>query len=197
LTNDVLKRCVFVAALFPLILLLVDAFTGNLTANPIEYITHQTGTYALALLMITLGVTPLRRLTGWNSIIRARRMLGLFTFFYATLHLLTWVVLDQFFAFGFMVEDIIERPFITAGMATYLLLLPLAITSNTKMIQRLGRRWTLLHRLIYLAAGIAVLHFWWLVKADIREPRLWAIALSVLLGVRIFWFLQNRLSSRS
>ena len=178
-------------------LLLVDAFTGNLTANPIEYITHQTGTYALALLMITLGVTPLRRLTGWNSIIRARRMLGLFTFFYATLHLLTWVVLDQFFAFGFMVEDIIERPFITAGMATYLLLLPLAITSNTKMIQRLGRRWTLLHRLIYLAAGIAVLHFWWLVKADIREPRLWAIALSVLLGVRIFWFLQNRLSSQS
>ena len=101
MTNDVLKRCVFVAALFPLILLLVDAFTGDLTANPIEYITHQTGTYALALLMITLGVTPLRRLTGWNSIIRARRMLGLFTFFYATLHLLTWVVLDQFFGLDF------------------------------------------------------------------------------------------------
>tara|TARA_B100001123_G_C15214683_1_gene988702 strand:+ start:333 stop:926 length:594 start_codon:yes stop_codon:yes gene_type:complete len=197
LTNDVLKRGVFVVAGFPLILLLVNAFTGNLTANPIEYITHQTGTYALALLMITLGVTPLRRLTGWNSIVRVRRMLGLFTFFYATLHLLAWAVLDQFFAFGFMVEDIIERPFITAGMATYLLLLPLAITSNTKMIQRLGRRWTSLHRLIYLAAGIAILHFWWLVKADIREPRLWAIALSVLLGVRIFWFLQNRLSSRS
>ncbi len=197
MTNDVLKRGVFVVAGFPLILLLVNAFTGNLTANPIEYITHQTGTYALALLMITLGVTPLRRLTGWNSIVRVRRMLGLFTFFYATLHLLAWAVLDQFFAFGFMVEDIIERPFITAGMATYLLLLPLAITSNTKMIQRLGRRWTSLHRLIYLAAGIAILHFWWLVKADIREPRLWAIALSVLLGVRIFWFLQNRLSSRS
>jgi sulfoxide reductase heme-binding subunit YedZ len=197
LTNDVLKRGVFVAALFPLILLLVDAVTANLTANPIEHITHQTGTYALVLLMTTLGVTPLRRLTGWNSIIRVRRMLGLFTFFYATLHLLTWAVLDQFFAFGFMVEDIIERPFITTGMATYLLLLPLAITSNTKMIQRLGRRWKLLHRLIYLAAGIAVLHFWWGVKADIREPRLWAIALSVLLGVRIFWFLQNRLSSRS
>jgi sulfoxide reductase heme-binding subunit YedZ len=178
-----LKRGVFVIALVPAIALVVGAFTDDLGANPIEYITRETGSFALTFLIITLAVTPLRRLTGWHELIRLRRMLGLFAFFYASLHLLTWVVLDQFFAVPDMIEDVVKRPFITAGMATYLLLIPLALTSSAAMIRRLGgRRWQQLHRLTYLAAVGAIVHFWWLVKADVREPQRWALALSVLLG---------------
>jgi sulfoxide reductase heme-binding subunit YedZ len=145
----------------------------------------------------TLVVTPLRRLTGWNELIRLRRMLGLFAFFYASLHLLTWVVIDQFFDVQTMVEDIFERPFITIGMTTFLLLLPLAITSTSGMIRRLGRRWQQLHRLGYVAALTAVIHFWWGVKADIREPRLWALALSALFAFRLWWMFRTRALSRS
>ena len=197
MTNRVLKGGTFAAALVPLALLIADAFRGDLTANPIEYITHQTGNFALALIMVTLAVTPVRRLTGWNAIIRVRRMLGLFAFFYATLHLLTWVVLDQFFALSLMVADVMKRPFITVGMATYLLLLPLALTSTAAMIRRLGRRWQQLHRLVYVAGVTAVLHFWWLVKADITEPRRWAILLAVLLGFRLYWAFKHRPLLRS
>ena len=197
MTNRVLKGGTFAAALVPLALLIADAFRGDLTANPIDYITHQTGTFALALIMVTLAVTPVRRLTGWNAIIRVRRMLGLFAFFYATLHLLTWVVLDQFFAISLMVADVMKRPFITVGMATYLLLLPLALTSTAAMIRRLGRRWQQLHRLVYVAGLTAVLHFWWLVKADITEPRRWAVLLAVLLGFRLYWAFKHRPLLRS
>ena len=192
-----LKRLTFCAALIPAAQLAYRAYTGDLTANPIEYITHETGDAAVMLLVITLAVTPLRRLTGWNELVQLRRMLGLFAFFYACLHLFTWAVIDKFFDVQTMVQDVFERPFITIGMATFLLLLPLAITSTKRMIRRLGRRWQQLHRLVYVAATTAVIHFWWGVKADIREPRLWALALSVLFGFRLWWMLRSRASSRS
>lgn len=192
-----LTRIAFCAALIPAAQLASRAYTGNLTANPIEYITHATGDAAVMLLVITLAVTPLRRLTGWNELIRLRRMLGLFSFFYACLHLLTWAVVDKFFDVQTMIVDVFERPFITIGMVTFLLLLPLAITSTAGMIRRLGRRWQQLHRLVYVAATTAVIHFWWGVKADIREPRLWALALCVLFGFRLWWMLRARALSRS
>ena len=193
-----LKAGILVVGLVPIAALVAGAFTDDLGANPIEYITRETGSFALMFLVVTLAVTPLRRVTGWNDLIRVRRMLGLFAFFYATMHLLTWVVLDQFFAVSAMVEDVVERPFITAGMATYLMLLPLAVTSNAAMIRRLGgRRWQRLHRLTYCAAIGAVVHFWWLVKADVREPQRWAAVLTLLLGFRAWWILRARLSSRS
>jgi methionine sulfoxide reductase heme-binding subunit len=187
-----LKRAVFVLALVPAALLVYDAFTGNLTANPVDYIEDQTGDWTIAFLMISLGVTPLRRLTGWNDIIKLRRMLGLFAFFYASLHLLTWIALVSFFDVPTMIEDIGKRPFITIGMATFIILLALAVTSNRAAIRRLGRRWQQLHRLVYLAAVGAVIHFWWLVKADITLPRRWAVTLAVLLGFRLLWMLRTR-----
>jgi sulfoxide reductase heme-binding subunit YedZ len=193
----ILKGAAFLAALGPAAWLVYGFFTDNLSANPIDYITDTTGLSALSLLLITLCVTPLRRLTGWNELIRLRRMLGLFAFFYACLHLATWSVLDWFFDFQAMGEDIVERPWVTIGMATFLMLLPLAITSNAAMIRRLGRRWTQLHRLSYVAAVTAVIHFWWVVKADFRDPRLFALALTVLLGFRAWWSLRARALSRS
>jgi sulfoxide reductase heme-binding subunit YedZ len=193
----VVKAVVAAAALYPAAALLYGYFTNDLSANPIDYITDHTGDAAIACLVTTLAVTPLRRLTGWNELIRLRRMLGLFAFFYASLHLLTWVVIDQFFDVQTMVEDIFERPFITIGMTTFLLLLPLAITSTSGMIRRLGRRWQQLHRLGYVAALTAVIHFWWGVKADIREPRLWALALRALFAFRLWWMFRTRALSRS
>ncbi len=189
---NILRRVIFAAALVPAAALVYGALTDDLTANPIEYITHTTGNTALALLIITLSVTPLRRLTGHNELIRLRRMLGLLAFSYACLHFSTWLVLDWFFDFASMASDIVERPFITMGMTTFLLLLPLAITSTTGMVRRLGRRWQQLHRLVYVAAITAIIHFWWVVKADFRQPRLWALALSVLLGFRAWWMLRTR-----
>jgi sulfoxide reductase heme-binding subunit YedZ len=190
------RRSIFAAALVPAAALGYWLFTDNLGANPIEYITHTTGRTALVFLIITLTVTPLRRLSGRNELIRLRRMLGLFAFFYACLHLCTWVVLDWFFDVSSMTADVVKRPFITMGMATFLLLLPLAVTSSAAMIRRLGKRWQQLHRLVYVAAITAVIHFWWIVKADFREPRLWALAVSVLFGFRAWWTLRTRLSWR-
>jgi methionine sulfoxide reductase heme-binding subunit len=181
------RAAVFGGALLPAAWLAVGFYRDDLTANPIEYITRFTGFWALTLLIVTLAVTPLRRLTGWNEIIKVRRMLGLFAFFYATLHLLVWVVLDKFFDVQWMVEDVVERRFITVGMLTWLLLLPLAITSTRGMIRRLGRRWTTLHRLAYVAAITGVVHFWWLVKADLFEPQMMALSLSALLAFRVWW----------
>ena len=187
-----LKVLVFTAGLAPAAMLVASALTDDLTANPIEYITHQTGTSALAFLIATLCVTPVRRLSGWHEIIRVRRMLGLFAFFYASLHLLTWAVVDQFFDVPAMLEDIVKRPFITVGMAGFLMMVPLALTSSTAMIRRLGRRWQTLHRLTYAAAAAGVVHFWWLVKADVSEPQRWAIVLTVLLGIRAWWIVRAR-----
>ena len=192
-----LRTAIFAAALVPAAALVYDFLTNDLTANPIDYITDTTGYTAITLLMITLTVTPLRRLTGRNEVIKLRRMLGLLAFFYACLHFSTWLVLDWFFDFASMAADVVERPFITMGMATFVLLIPLAATSTKGMTRRLGKRWVQLHRLVYVAGLTAVIHFWWVVKADFREPRFFALALSILLGFRAWWTLRTRLSSRS
>ena len=195
--TNILKTALFVTALVPAGLLVAGIFTDDLGANPIEYITHETGWFALAFLVVSLAITPLRRVTGWHEVIRVRRMLGLFAFFYATLHLLTWCVFDHTFDVTGMLNDIVMRPYITVGMSAFVMMLPLAATSNAVMIRRLGRRWRVLHRLAYAAAIAAVVHFWWLVKADIREPQRWALALAVLLGIRAWWTFKVRLLSRS
>ena len=192
----VLKRAIFAAALIPAAALVLDAFQGQLTANPIDYITDRTGDWALRFLMITLCVTPLRRITGWNPIIQVRRMLGLFSFFYASLHFLTWFVLDWFFDISSMASDVVMRPFITLGMATFLMLLALALTSTTASIRRLGKRWTQLHRLIYVAAVTALTHFWLVGKVLLTEVSYWATLLTFLLGFRAWWALRARLRSR-
>lgn len=193
----VVKPLAFAAALVPAAALAYGFYTNDLTANPGDYLTDQTGSWALALLVISLGVTPLRRLSGWNDAIRLRRMLGLFAFFYATLHMLTWVVFFHFFDVDFMIEDVVERPYITVGMATYLILVVLAVTSNRFSIRKLGRRWGKLHRIVYLAAITAVIHFWWLVKSDTTEPQRWALAVGALLGLRAWWAWRTRPLSRS
>ena len=146
------------------------------------------------MLTITLGVTPTRRFTGWNEIVRLRRMLGLFAVFYAVLHMLTWVVFIHYFEISFMIEDVVKRPFITVGMATFLILFTLALTSNRFAVRRLGRRWQKLHRLVYAAAVGAVVHFWMLVKTDITKPRRWAVALGIMLLLRVWWTWQKRRS---
>ena len=180
-----LKLAVFLACLFPLSQLLYYAFTDDLTANPIEYITRFTGSWALIILLASLSITPLRKITGWNELIKFRRMLGLFAFFYTLLHFSTYTVLDHFFDFQAIVKDIIKRPYVTAGFTAWVLLIPLAITSTTAMIRRLGKRWQQLHRLVYVAAIAAVIHFYWLVKADIRRPLQYGAVLALLLGFRL------------
>ena len=193
----VLKAVAFAAALLPAAALVYGYYTNDLTANPGDYITDQTGTWTLAMLVISLTVTPLRRITKWNELIKLRRMLGLFAFFYGTLHMLTWAWLFNLFDPTLMVEDVTKRPFITVGMATFLILLSLAVTSNRAAIRKLGRKWQTLHRLVYLAAIGGVVHFWWLVKADISEPQRWAVAVSVLLGFRVWWAWRTRPLPRS
>jgi methionine sulfoxide reductase heme-binding subunit len=178
------KTAVFAAALIPLALLAYYAYTGNLGANPIEVITHWTGDTTIVFLLITLTVTPLRRLSGWNDAIKFRRMLGLFAFFYVCLHFTTYIWLDQFFDFSGILKDVAKRPFITVGFASFILLIPLALTSTTAMVRRLGKRWQQLHRLIYVAAAGGVIHYWWLVKKDIRWPLAYGAALLLLLGFR-------------
>ena len=193
MTLRILKPLIFAAALVPAAALVYGFYTNDLTANPVDYITDQTGTWALAFLVISLSVTPLRRITGWNPIIKLRRMLGLFSFFYALLHFLTWVVLLNLFDVREMVIDVVKRPFITIGMATFLILLALAVTSNQFSIRRLGRRWQSLHRLAYAAAIGAVIHFWWLVKEDVTEPRRWLMVVTLLLGLRVWWAWKRRM----
>ena len=183
-----IKAAVFLVCLMPLGLLVWRGFNGGLTANPIEFITHTLGWWTLALLMVTLSVTPLRRLLDMPWLLRLRRMLGLYAFFYASLHFLTWLVIDQFFDWQDIVKDIIKRPYITIGFTAFVLLLPLAVTSTNAMVRRLGAaRWQLLHRLVYVIATLGVVHFWWLVKSDIREPVMFAIVLTILLGVRLIY----------
>lgn len=180
------RPCVFTLCLLPFIRLIYDVFTGGLGADPVEDITFRTGDWALRLLLVTLAITPLRYLTGWNSLIRLRRMLGLFAFFYVCLHFLTYIVLDQFFAWKFIIEDITERNYILVGFSAFLLLLPLAITSTNAMMRRLGgKRWQKLHRLVYVAAVCAVLHFLWLVKSDVTEPVIYALVLIALFLIRV------------
>ena len=182
-----LKIVLWVSALTPAGYLLLGMFVYPdwVGANPIERLTHVTGMTTLVLLMITLAVTPVRRLTGWNPVIRLRRPLGLFAFFYALCHFSIWFVFDMVFNVSWMLEDIAERPFITVGFAAFVILIPLAITSTKGWIRRLGRRWTTLHRGIYAAAVLGVVHFYWFVKADTRLPLVFAAILAVLLGLRL------------
>lgn len=181
------KPVVFVCCLIPLGLLLSDVFTEQLSANPIEDITHRTGDWSLRFLLITLTVTPLRRLFGWIALMQLRRMFGLFAFFYTLLHFFTYLWLDQQFLFSEILIDITKRPYITVGFTAFVLLIPLAVTSNRYAIRRLGKKWKSLHRLVYLIAGLGVLHFLWLVKADIREPVIYIVVLLLLLGARAIW----------
>jgi methionine sulfoxide reductase heme-binding subunit len=179
------KPFVFVGALLPAVWLATGAVRGTLGPNPLEAVTHGTGDWALRFLLATLAVTPLRAAAGWNWLVRFRRMLGLFAFFYATLHLLTYAWFDKFFDWPAIVADIPRRPFITVGFTAFVVLVPLALTSTTGMIRRLGgRRWRALHRLVYLAAIAAVIHFWWLVKADVSRPRLYGLVLLGLFAAR-------------
>jgi sulfoxide reductase heme-binding subunit YedZ len=181
--------------IFPLALLLARGFSGGLTANPIEFLTHQTGTWSLILLCLTLVVTPLRRATGWNRLIGARRTLGLFAFFYASCHLFIYLFFDHLFNPVTVLDDVLKRPYITVGTLSFLLLLPLAITSTQGWIRRLGRRWQLLHRLIYPAVLLSVLHFYWKAasKADVREPLIFAAIVGVLFLARVpIWMARRR-----
>jgi len=206
----VLKPLVFLAGLGPAAWLVWAVLTNNLSANPLEDITHETGVWALRFLCITLTMTPLRRLTGWNAIIRFRRMSGLFAFFYGSLHFLIYVIADRFAGLDFpggevtwstvvswqtvrnllhaIGDDIYKRPYITVGFTALMLLVPLALTSTAGMIRRLGgKRWNQLHRLVYVSAMLGVIHYWWLVKADIRRPLAYAIVVATLLGFRVVW----------
>jgi sulfoxide reductase heme-binding subunit YedZ len=193
--NRILKPIVFIAALLPLAQLALAQFTTGLGANPVEVMTHRTGLTALVLLFITLAITPLRKLTGLFWLVQYRRMLGLFAFFYAVLHFLIYAVLDQSLDLSSVLKDVYKRPFITVGFLAFLLLIPLAITSTKGWIRRLGKRWQLLHRLIYVSAIAGVLHFIWLVKRDKQEPLTYAAVLAVLLGYRVVVYFMARQAS--
>jgi len=181
-----LKTAVFLACLIPFAQLAYNAYTGDLGVNPIEFITHFTGDWVLIFLLATLSVTPLRKITGWNDLIKFRRMLGLFAFFYTLLHFSTYIVLDHFFDFQRIIKDIVKRPYVNVGFTGFVLMIPLAITSTAGMIRRLGKRWQQLHRLVYVAAIAGVIHFYWLVKADIRRPLQYGSVLLILLSYRLF-----------
>jgi sulfoxide reductase heme-binding subunit YedZ len=198
-----LKSVVFVLSLGPAAWLIWAAATGNLSANPLSDLTNETGVWTLRFLCATLAMTPLRRLSGWNGLIKFRRMAGLFAFFYGTLHFLTYVIADRFAGLDFpngivawttvqnlakaVGEDIYKRPFITVGFTAWTTMVPLAATSTVGMIRRLGgRKWNLLHRLVYFTGCLGVLHYWWLVKADIRRPLTYGAVVAALLGFRIY-----------
>lgn len=181
------KLVVFVNALVPLVLLLWDLYRKRVGPNPLDFATKTTGMLTLIFLSLTVAVTPLRKIFGINSLVKVRRMLGLFAFFYGTLHLLTYVWFDQLFNFVSVAQDVVKRPFILLGMTAFVLMIPLAITSTNKMVKRLGgKRWAMLHRIVYLSAIAGVIHFWMLVKSDTRLPFTFAFILLFLLGYRLF-----------
>ncbi len=203
-----LKPVVFVASLGPLFWLVWAGLTGNLSANPLSDLTNETGIWALRFICISLAVTPLRRLSGWNGAIKFRRMMGLFAFFYASLHFLTYVIVDRFAGLDFpngiaswttvvnlgkaVWDDVYKRPFITIGFTALVSMVPLAVTSTAGMIRRLGgKRWNRLHKIVYGTAVLAVIHYLWLVKADTRRPLTYGAVVAVLLGLRVMWSRQK------
>lgn len=180
------KVVIFVNALVPLALLALDWTQGRLGANPIEFFLRSTGVLTLLFLLFTLLVTPLRKLFGWNSLVKFRRMLGLFSFFYGTIHLITYSTFDKGLNLPGIVADVVQRPFIAVGMTAFIMLLPLAVTSTNGMIKRLGgKRWARLHRLTYVAAILGVIHFWMIVKSDIFYPAIFGLVLAGLLLYRL------------
>ncbi len=192
------KPVVFCLCLVPAMLVFGDAFeiTGRLGANPVEAIQDRFGYWALRFILITLAVTPLRRLTGWNWLARFRRMLGLFTFFYAFMHFLTWFVLDREMRVGDIIEDLTERPFITIGFVAFVMLIALAITSFTAIRRRMGRNWQTLHNAVYAVGLLGVWHYWWQVKKDVTEPLVYAVILSVFLGARLIKYWKRKKPGR-
>jgi sulfoxide reductase heme-binding subunit YedZ len=181
------KPAVFALCALPFVWLVFRALTGRLSINPVEDLTLTTGIWTLRFLVFTLLVTPLRRLTGWNRVIQYRRMLGLFAFFYASVHFAIYIAIDQFFAFDLILKDIVKRPFITMGFTAFVLMIPLAVTSTKGWIRRLGRKWQLLHRLIYISAVCAAVHYLWKVKVMIGSPVYYAAVIAILLGFRLVW----------
>jgi len=180
------KPAVFIACLLPLARLIWLGYSDDLGANPIEVITRSTGTWTLVFLLISLCATPLRKIMGWGWLMDLRRMFGLFAFFYVCLHFTTYIWLDQYFDLHAIYKDIIKRPFITVGFASFVLLIPLAVTANDAMMRRLGvKRWRQLHRLVYITASGGVVHYFWLVKKDITQPLIYGLILALLLGYRL------------
>lgn len=195
-----LRRLLFALALVPLARLVYFGFAGGLGANPVEFVIRSLGTWALVMLCVTLTITPLRWVTGWAWPVRLRRMFGLFCFFYASLHVLAYVGLDQWFALDAILKDIVKRPYITIGFASYLLLIPLAATSTNGMVKRLGgRNWQRLHRAVYVIAPLVAAHFWWqrAAKNNLHEPALYALAVGALLAVRLLHRWRERQGSRA
>jgi sulfoxide reductase heme-binding subunit YedZ len=194
------KPVVFLSCLLPFAILLASAFSLaglGLGANPIEELLHELGRWGLKFLLLTLTITPLRRLTGWNWMLGYRRMLGLFAFFYIVLHFTVYAILDQSLDMPAIVEDVLKRPYITLGMAGLLMLIPLAATSTRAMMRRLGKRWQKLHRLVYVIAIVGVWHFYWQVKLDTLEPTFYALILAGLLGFRVFYARKHGRGKRS
>lgn len=187
-----LRLAIWVACLLPLARLVWLGATGGLGANPIEFVTRSTGTWTLVILLATLCVTPLRQLTGWTEIVRVRRLLGLFAFFYACVHFSIWLGVDQFFDWPAMLKDIAKRPFVTVGFTAFLLLIPLALTSTDAMRRRLKRNWARLHMLVYAVPVLGVLHYWWLVKKGVQTPLPYTVAVIALLGWRVVARLRDR-----
>jgi methionine sulfoxide reductase heme-binding subunit len=190
------KVVLFLGALVPQALLIRGALIGDLGVNPAETIQLETGRWAFKFLLLSLAVTPVRRITGWNPIIQFRRMLGLFAFFYAFCHFAAYWSFDLGFAFAAMIGDVLKRPFIAFGFAALLLMLPLALTSTRGWIRRMGKRWTQLHRLVYVAAVLAALHFALKVKVFTGDPVIYAAIVTVLLGFRVVWYMRKRERTR-
>ena len=190
------KVAVFLGGLYPLARIVLLGFTGGLGANPIEFITRSTGLWTLVFLCITLAVTPVRRLTGLNALLRFRRMLGLFAFFYVVLHFTTYIWFDKWFDVFAILKDIVKRPFILVGFSAFVLLIPLAVTSPKAMVKKLGRRWQTLHKLIYPIAVLAILHFWWMKagKHDLILPKIYGAIVVVLLAWRVVVWLRSRMT---
>jgi len=202
------KPVVFAGALLPLAFMIWAGLHGNLTADPLKEVTHETGDWTIRFIVITLAITPVRRLTGWNWLIRFRRMMGLFAFFYGSCHFLIYVIADRFAGLDFpdgivawstgrallasIWDDIYKRPYITVGFLGFVSMIPLALTSTAGWIRRIGgRNWQRLHRLIYVTAVAGVVHYWWLVKADIRDPAIYAVLVTLLLGYRATFFVKR------
>lgn len=182
------KWALILVGMLPLARLVAGFLLNSLGANPIEFITRSTGTWTLVGLALTLSITPLRTLLNWPWLVRLRRTAGLLAFFYASLHFITYIWFDRFFDFTDIVKDIIKRPFITVGFAAFVLLIPLAVTSNNAIIKKLGAKlWQRIHYAVYLIAVLAVIHYWWLVKKDLTQPIIYAVVFALLLGLRVFW----------
>jgi len=196
LIRRVVKPVLWVAGLVPLAWQIWAFVTDHLEAEPVKGMEHFTGRTALVILFITLCITPLRRLTGWNGIIKLRRLIGLFAFFYAVIHFTIFLVFDLELSFGRLAGEVVKRPYITVGFSALLMLTALAITSPQAMVRKLGgKRWRALHRLIYVAAIAGVLHYWWLVKADIRQPAAYAVVVGILLLIRLVWAVRSRMTA--